>query len=222
MSADIYTLGAARVIDDNGKPIPPVCHVTLEVDKESGIREDQGEVPLAFALGLTSLPAPPDDNGQADGVAIDGVGGFTSCVVGGRDTRCSDVTGKLKGGETCLHNTGGDASKRSRVLLKEDCAAIIVGNDVVQMLDRKNKKVTIAAFGHIYEMSTEQGITMMTKGGKSCIHLMEDGTIDIICSTLNIGGASAPATPATSVLCGVSGLTGVPASTVGAGVYIRP
>jgi hypothetical protein len=196
--------------------------MSLEIDKEKGTREDMGEMPLMQALGLTALPAPPDEKGEAELVAIEGVGGFTACAVGGRDTRCSDVAGKLKAGETCLHNTGGDAAKRSRVLLKEDCASIIVGNNLVLMLDRKNSKITITGFGHIFEMSTEQGITMMTKGGKSCLHLMDDGTIDIICSTLNIGGASAPATPATSVLCGVSGLTGVPASTVGAGVYIRP
>lgn len=140
--ADVYTLGAARVTNPDGSFTSPVCHLTLEVDESSETR-DLGEMPLTFGLGLTALPAPPDANGQADGVAIEGVGGFNACVVGGRDTRCSDVAGKLKPGETCVHNTGGTAETRARVLLKENCAAIIVGNDLVQLLDRKNSKVQI-------------------------------------------------------------------------------
>jgi hypothetical protein len=90
------------------------------------------------------------------------------------------------------------------------------------MFDRKNSKISITDFGHMFEMSTANGITMMTKGGKSCIHLMESGTIDIMASTINLGGALSAATPATAVLCGVSGMTGIPSTAVGCGVYVRP
>jgi hypothetical protein len=173
------------------------------------------------ALGLTALPAAKDDTGHAEGVFVEVPCYGTACV-GGRDTRCADVYGKLKAGETAVHNTGGDASKRSRAFFKEDCASIIVGNDLVLMLDRKNSKITITGFGHIFEMSSAQGITMMTKGGKSCIRLMENGTIDIMAPTINMGGALSAATPATAVLCGVSGMAGVPSTAIGCGVYLRP
>lgn len=212
--ADLYTLGASRVVNADGSFTSPVCHVTLEVDEATGTREDMGEVPLMFALGLTSLPAAPDENGQADGVALEGVGGFNSCVVGGRDTRCSDVAGKLKPGETCVHNTGGTSETRARVLLKENCAAIIVGNDLVQMLDRKNQKIQIIGFGGVFEMSKAQGIVMTPKGGKCGIQLKEDGSVTIWGATVNLGGLSAPGTPATAVLMGPSGITGVPSKNV--------
>lgn len=212
--ADVYTLGAARVTNPDGSFTSPVCHLTLEVDESSETREDLGEMPLMFGLGLTALPAPPDENGQADGVAIEGVGGFNACVVGGRDTRCSDVAGKLKPGETCVHNTGGKAETRARVLLKENCAAVIVGNDLVQLLDRKNSKVQIIGFGHIFEISAGQGIVMTPKGGKCGIQLKEDGSVTIWGTTVNLGGLSAPGTPATAVLMGPSGITGVPSKNV--------
>ena len=212
--ADVDTLGAARVDNPDGPFTSPVCHTTIEVDEATGTREDMGEIPLMFALGLTALPAAPDEKGQADGVALEGAGGFNACVVGGRDTRCSDVAGKLKPGDTCLHNTGGTGETRARVLLKENCAATIVGNDLVQILDRKNSKYQVIGFGHIFEISAGQGIVMVPKGGKCGIQLKEDGSVTIWGTKVNLGGMSAPGTPATAVLMGPSGITGVPSKNV--------
>lgn len=211
---DLYTAGASRVVNPDGSYTSPVCHMTLEVDKDNDVREDMGEMPLMQALGLTALPAPPDEKGQAELVAIENVGGFTACAVGGRDTRCSDVAGKLKAGETCLHNTGGDVSKRARVLLKEDCASIIVGNKTTILVDAKNSKITITGFGHMFEMSAAQGIVMCAKGGKNGIKLLEDGSVTIWGTAVNLGGMTSPGTPATAVVMGPSGITGVPAPNV--------
>lgn len=211
---DLYTAGASRVVNPDGTYTSPVCNMTLEIDAENGIREPMGEMPLMQALGLTALPAPPDDSGQAELVALEGVGGFTACAVGGRDTRCADVAGRLKAGETCLHNTGGAADKRAKVLLKEDCASIVVGNDLVVMLDRKNSKIQVLGFGHILEMSSAQGIVMGAKGGKNGIQLKEDGSVTIWGTTVNLGGLTTPGTPATAVIMGPSGITGVPAPNV--------
>ena len=211
---DLYTAGASRVVNPDGSFTSPVCTMTLEVDKDQGIREPMGEMPLMQALGLTALPAPPDDNGQADLAVIEGLGGFTGCAVGGRDTRCSDVAGKLKPGETCLHNTGGTADTRSRVLLKENCASIIVGNDLVLMLDRKNSKIQIVGFGHVFEMSAAQGIVMGAKGGKNGIQLKEDGSVTIWGTAVNLGGMTTPGTPATAVVMGPTGITGIGAPNI--------
>jgi hypothetical protein len=220
--AEILTLGASYVVDaTTGKQIPPVVRALLELDAEAQHVVDKGTIPLFGALGFTSLPAPPDDNGHAEGVCLDDVG-QTGVIVGARDTRCTDVYGKLKAGESAAHNTGGTPATRSRSFWKENCASTIVGNDMVFMMDRKNKKITLTGFGHILELSEANGITLMTKGGKTCLHLMENGVLDIIAPTVNLGGAVSAATPATAVLCGVSGMTGVPSTAVGAGVYIRP
>lgn len=211
---DIYTLGAARVTDASGSNILPVVKLQLEVDPESGDAEDFGEVPLMPCLGLTALPAPPDDSGRAEGLAIEGAGGFTAVVAGARDARCVDVVGKMKSGETCVHNTGGTKETRARAFFKENCASVIVGNDLVLMLDRKNKKITITGFGHIFELSETNGVILGAKGGKNGIQLNEDGSVYIWGTSVNLGGHSTPGTPATSVIMGPSGMTGVPAPNV--------
>lgn len=215
---DVVTAGAATRNDKTNVS-------TVEVLREAGLdgeSEPLGNAPLFQCLGVTAMPAAPDDTGHADVVVLTPCGPYQSAIIGGTDTRCADVAGKLKAGETAIHNTGGTAATRSRAFFKENAASIIVGNDLVLMLDRKNSKITISGFGHMFEMSTVNGITLMTKGGKAAIHLQDNGTIDIMAPTINIGGALSASTPATAVLCGVSGMTGVPSTAVGAGVYIRP
>lgn len=215
---DVCTMGAATLNAETNV-------LTVELSNESGLDGDNeplGTAPMMSCLGVTALPAGPSGTGHADAVVMRPCGPYVAGIIGGSDTRSADVIGQLKPGETAVHNTGGSAAKRSRAFFKEDCASIIVGNDLVLMLDRKNSKITITGFGSIFEMSAAQGITMMTKGGKAAIHIMENGTIDIMAPTINLGGASLPATPATAVLCGVSGMTGIPSTAIGCGVYLRP
>ena len=215
---DIVTAGAAsRNANTNV--------ITVDVGRETGLDgeiEPLGNAPMVQCLGVSAMPAAPDAAGHADVVVMSPCGPYQSAILGGSDTRCADVAGKLKAGETAIHNTGGTETTRSRAFFKENCASIIVGNDLVLMLDRKNSKITITGFGHMFEMSTANGISLMTKGGKAAIHLQDNGTIDIMAPTINFGGALSMSTPATAVLCGVSGITGIPSTAVGAGVYIRP
>lgn len=219
--SDIYTAGASRVTDAGGTNILPVVRVQLEVDPETNDAEDYGEIPLMPCLGITALPAAPDDDGQAELACIEGCGGFTAICVGGRDARCVDVVGQLKPGETAVHNTGGSASKRSRLLLKEDCASIIVGNNVVVMVDRKNSKIQIAAFGHMFQMTPDDGVVMTagvangaTSEAKNGIQLMPNGKVYIWGTELYLGGHNVPSTPANAVLMGPSGMAGIPATNV--------
>lgn len=185
---NLCTLGSARVVDDSGAFIPPVCHMTVEVDTENDIREDLGEMPLAFALGITALPAAPDDSGQAEGIVLEGVGGLNACAVGGRDTRCSDVVGELDPGDTCLHSTGADAENRARVFCKNGCLALLVGNDLTMVFDRANKAVSLSAFGHAVEISDANGIMMADSTGSGWFQL-KDGSATLSGSGVTIAGA---------------------------------
>lgn len=184
---DLYTAGASRVVNPDGTYTSPVCKMSLEVDAENGTREDMGEMPLMQALGLTALPAPPDDSGQAELVALEGVGGFTACAVGGRDTRCADVAGELAPGETCLHNTGGAAANRARVFCKDNHLSLLVGNDLTFILDRESESVSLAAFGHTIEVSKDNGILLGESGG-AWFHL-QDGEATLSAGGLNLAGA---------------------------------
>lgn len=211
--ADLFTLGTGAVRDENGNQIPPTVRLLLQGGEDESDVEDYGDIPLSNALGVTALPAAADDDGSAEGIAVE-VSSYGYACVGARDTRCSDVVGQLKAGETAVHNTGGDKTKRSRAFFKEDCASIIVGNDVVLMLDRKNKKITITGFGHIFEMSEANGVTLAPKGGKAGIQMTEAGSVYLWGANVNLGGRTTPGTPANAVIMGPSGITGVPAPNV--------
>lgn len=183
---DIYTLGAARVTDASGSNILPVVKLQLEVDPESGDAEDFGEVPLMPCLGLTALPAPPDDDGRAEGLAIEGVGGFTAVVAGARDARCVDVVAQLQPGETALHNTGGDQDKRSRVFCKENLVALLVGDDSTFVIDRGQKYAILAIpEAGQFELSKANGFMVADTSGAGIT--IKDGKM-----TLNAGQVSLP------------------------------
>jgi hypothetical protein len=206
---DLCTLGAAQL---NPETNVVTVQTLREFDDEQ--TEALGDAPMMCALGVTAIPLGPSDGGHAEGVTMSPCGPYASGIVGATDTRCADVVGNMKPGETCVHNTGGTAKTRARSFYKENCAATIVGDDLVLMLDRKNSKITISGFGHVFEMSVAQGIVMMAKGGKNGIRLQEDGSVSIWGTSVNLGGMTAPGTPATAVIMGPSGMTGVPAPNV--------
>jgi len=206
---DLCTLGAAQL---NPETNVVTVQTLREFDDEQ--TEALGDAPMMCALGVTAIPLGPSDDGHAEGITMSPCGPYASGIVGATDTRCADVVGRMKPGDTCVHNTGGTAETRSRGFFKENCASVIVGNDLVLMLDRKNSKITITGFGHIFEMSSAQGVLMMAKGGKNGIQLKEDGSVTIWGTTVNLGGLTTPGTPATAVVMGPSGITGVPAPNV--------
>jgi len=183
---DIYTLGAARVTDASGSNILPVVKLQLEVDPESGDAEDFGEVPLMPCLGITALPAPPDDSGRAEGLAIEGAGGFTAVVAGARDARCVDVVAQLQPGETAVHNTGGDKAKRSRLFCKEDLLALLVGDDTTFVIDRGQKYAILAIpEAGQFELSKAKGFMVSDTSGAGIV--IKDGKM-----VLNAGQVTLP------------------------------
>lgn len=206
---DVCTMGAATLNSETNV-------ATVELSREFGDDEFEslGTAPMMMALGVTALPSGPSDAGHAEAVVMTPCGPYVSGVVGATDSRCADVIGMMKPGETCVHNTGGTAETRARSFYKENYTSTIVGNDLVFMLDRKNEKITITGFGHIFEMSKGQGILLMAKGGTNGIQLKDDGSVTIWGSSVNLGGLTTAGTPATTVLMGPSGMAGVPAPNV--------
>lgn len=207
MSADIVTLGAAKLADATSAPIVQAVRETGKDDEAEAF----GEVPLMCALGVTALPAPATAAGRAEGLVTDG-GSLDGVCIGAWDTRQADVAGALKPGETCLHSTGEGFD--SRVFCKEGVLALVVGNDVVVTLDRAAGKIQIAGFGGIVEMKSS-GITLAAPGGKSFIAINADGTLNLVGTAVTLGGASTtPVAGVTTAIIGASGMTGVPAPNV--------
>jgi len=110
-------------------------------------------------------------------------------IVGGRDPRSGDVVAQLGPGETCLHSTG--AGFESRVFCKDQLLALVVGGDLAFLMDRQNKKVQLAAFGHFFEMSADQGICFAESGGAALV--LHDGKAVLKGASVLIG--ENPASP---------------------------
>jgi hypothetical protein len=183
----------SRVHPDSGVPIVECCEL---VGGDINDRIPWGECPNYGALGVTALPYPPSEDGTqfAELTVVPGVGGHVGVIVGGRDHRAASVYGELAEGETALHSTGPDFD--SRVLCKDQLWSAIVGNDTSITVDRKNEKIVIAGFGHVWEMSAAQGLVMAEKGG--AMISMKDGTIWIKASSILLG--ETPTVPVGSCL----------------------
>ena len=208
---DICTLGAASL---NSETNVATCDVSRQFGPGGEEEEPLGTAAIIQCLGVTSLPLGPSDSGHADGIVMTPCGSYSSGVIGATDTRCADVYGMLEPGETCIHDVGEDPDKRARTFYKQNCAATIVGNDVAWILDKDTEKVTLAAFGHVLEVSASQGMVLCPKGGKCGIRLAEDGSVTIWGASVSLGGLTTPGTPATAVLMGPAGIAGVPAPNV--------
>lgn len=163
--ADLVDLGASK--------LDPKTNALLVQAKGAGVSEDDapdyGEAPLFCALGVSARPAPANENGSAQGLSVDVPGG-DGAIAGARDTRTAAVYAELGPGETALHSTGENYD--SRVFCKDQMVATIVGDDLAWVLDRKNRKVTLAAFGLVFEYSEEAGINLTT--GKAGIQIKDD------------------------------------------------
>ena len=189
-AADIVTLGLGT--RDATSNVPKVqASIPLDGDGDS---EDFGDIGIYGSLGVSALPADPDDDGAAEGVVLRGVGNTEGACVGARDLRSGKVIAQLAQGETCLHSTGKDFD--SRVFCKDQLVSIVVGKKLVASFDLKNKKVTIAGFGHLFEMSADNGVCLTAKGGKAMIQLTENGELVLKGSSIYLqGGAGQPMIP---------------------------
>jgi hypothetical protein len=151
------------------------------------------DAPIFGALGITAIPWKADDRGNAQGIADTGIPGHNAVITSIRDARAAGVVEELGPGETAIHSTGPDFD--SRVFLKKQSAAIMVGDDCAVVMDRENKRFTVSCFGMHFEMSAANGITLTT--GPATIQL--SGPVASIMGQVVLGGR----TPIATVLYGL-------------------
>lgn len=204
MSGDLVDLGAAKLDPKTNALLVQAKTGPCGIDENDA--PDSGDTPIMCALGVTSLPWPSNDNGRTQGYRVDAPG-TNGIIVGARDTRTASVTAEMSAGESCLHSTGPDFD--SRFFAKDQVAAIVVGDDMAFSMDRKEKRVTISAFGCHFEISEENGILLMADGAM----LQINGGVISAVGQVVLGGRN----PVQPILMGASGPAGVPALGVFAG-----
>lgn len=159
--ADLVDIGSARR-DDKTNAVLVQAKSTQIGDSPDEAPGFDG-APVFGALGITAMPWPADDRGNAQGLVEEGVPGHNGVITNMRDARAAGVVQELGPGETAIHSTGPDFD--SLVLLKKQLAAIMVGDDCTIVLDRENKKFAVSCFGFHFEMSPANGITLTTGQG---------------------------------------------------------
>ena len=172
--ADIVILDALEIDAASGVPLAKASQpATGDDDVESF-----GDIPMMQALGLSSAPYPKDANGACEAAILKSIGGRDAVCVGARDTRTASIVGNLKPGDTVLHSTG--PQQAAQLQLKEEKRQSVLvtkgtdGKQIMFSLDGKNDKVTIAAFGGVFEM-TKDSLSMLHPSGSSGIVISADG-----------------------------------------------
>jgi hypothetical protein len=191
---DVTWLGAAKLVEANGLPAIR-CFVPI-TDPDNDV-EEFGSIPSYQALGLTALPYPPDDKGHAEGVVLRDCGNRDAVLIGARDPRAAKVYAVLQPGDTALHACSPDAKAQVRCHANRQIALVTEdsqGDTVLQLLDGKNDKVQILAFGGIFEM-TPDGISIIAPGGKAGL-LLQKEQVGFI-GKVQLAGAA----PTSSILC---------------------
>jgi hypothetical protein len=161
----LVDLGASGLKE--GSNLPWAQCKDAPIDDEDGPGWD--DAPVMCALGVSARPYPATAEGAAVGVVDDKVGGYEGVLVAAYDPRVSKVFGKIKEGDTVLHGTGPD--HESQVLCKEQMVAIMVGDDHVVQIDRKNKRIIIAGPGGQVRVSSADGVVLADSSGKSSLQL---------------------------------------------------
>ncbi len=145
---------------------------------------DFGRAPFMQALGVSSRPAPANEKGNAQGIMAVGVCGYDGVCVGAHDNRCSKVFGEIKPGETALHATGENFD--SRVLCKDQLVAIVVGDDMVFVVDRKKKQIVMNCPGGTLQLGGGNGVLLMDETGKASLQLK--GGVAMLLGNVVLGG----------------------------------
>jgi hypothetical protein len=196
---DVVTLGAASRDEETNAVI---CQALQHIGEGDTDLEPFGELAMYGALGVAALPAPADASGACEAVIEEGLANSNGAVIAARDTRTADVFAALKPGETCLHSTG--KKFESRVFCKDKLVAIVIGDDVAFVIDKKNKKISLSGFGMIFEMSEANGIVL--DAGSAAVTI-NNGVVHNRGKVI-LGGMAA--SPASAVLYAPVPVQGVP------------
>ena len=197
---DVCQINTSKLADDTKVPlIQATVPITGPDDYESF-----GEVASYQALGITALPYAPTDDGHAEGIILRDVGNLNGAIIGARDSRCAGVVNTMQAGDAVLHSCDPKAKAQVRVHANRQIALVTEGTDgksMLQLLDGKNDKITITAFGGLIEM-TPDGISIVAPGSKASI-LLNGDQISLL-GKIQLGGN----VPAQNVMCTLgAGLT---------------
>lgn len=204
---DIAVLGASKVDPETGAPKwqanVPLTDDTVDV-------EALGELDVFQSLGIYALPYGKTEEGYAEGVFARSCGGRSAVCLGARDTRTSGITGNLQPGDTVMCSTGPQQAaqvrcsekKRQVVLATKDTR----NKTVAFVLDGKNDKVQLAAFGHMLQFDRDT-ISITHKSGASLV--LDAGMIALLAKI--ILGGKVPVAPV---------LSGAPPGSPTPGVFV--
>lgn len=173
---NLVTLGAVKLV----KGVPTVQALSPITDGSDDV-EQYGEIEMISQLGVAACPAEADESGQAQGVVCENLGGTNAVCVGAIDRRNASVYGNLGPGDTAVFSTGPKGV--SQCLLKAEKRQAILatlGTDdkqILVVLDGKNNTLQITAFGQMFELSKENGISLTDGGAGIRIH---NGTLQLL------------------------------------------
>jgi len=181
---NLVTLGASKLV--NGVPLVQALSAITDAANDVS---PYGEIDVVSQLGVSACPAEADASGQAQGIICENVAGVKAMCIGARDTRNASIYGNLKPGDTALHATGPKgvsqcllkAEKRQAILSTKDSK----NRQILVVLDGKNDKLQIAAFGATLELSDDGEWSCVDKTGKGW--RLQGGTMHIT-AALHIGG----------------------------------
>lgn len=160
-------LGASHLDDEN---VILVQAYSADDDAETEFIESWGEVKMVGLGCVTAMPYPKNDAGFAQGFLADNLEGI-GIVMNWRDPRVAQVYGQIQPGDAVFHGTG--PNHQSQLRCQEQSVSIVVGNDCAVVVDRKNKKITITGFGHVFQI-TDDALAMAHKNGKHGINIAAD------------------------------------------------
>lgn len=174
MMIDVVVLDALELDASSGVPLAKASQPATGDDDA----EPFGDVPLMQCLGISSAPYPAGADGFCEAVVAVGVGGRDAVCVGARDTRTAKLIGNMKPGDTVVHSTGPEQAAQLQLKEAKRQAVLVTkgtdGKQVLLALDGKSDKVTIAAFGGVFEM-TKDAISMFHPNGTSGLVIGPDG-----------------------------------------------
>lgn len=187
----LVTLNGGERHKETNAPIAEAFTQLTEDATDSENREPAGVVPLMPCLGVVAMPYPPDKNGKAEGVVAEGVGGLPSVCVAGWDTRSFQACANMQPGDWGAMSTG--PANASQILLKEKKRQVVLSakkknkKQLLLMLDGENEIFQLLVNGAVIQIDKNGRLDFSDKSGKTGISL-HDGTIDLRCSVLNVGG----------------------------------
>lgn len=190
MNIEIVTLDGVTIDPTSGAPLVSAKQpITGDDDVE-----DFGDAPLMQCLGVSSAPYGKTDDGYCEGVIATGVGARDAVCLGARDTRTAKIIGKLSPGDTVVHSTGPNQAAQLQLKEAKKQAVLVTkgsdGKQILLVLDGKNDKVTLAAFGLAFNFDkATKTISLMSANGQNGLVIGDAGVQVIGQLMMNNGGA---------------------------------